>query len=170
MWEKKGVTPRRALGAALNARHTIFVVHGHDEARTSDVTVFLEQVTKLRVVIMERKAILGRTLIEKFEDNADRAAYAVVLLTGDDEGRLVGSKNWRRRARQNVMFELGFFYGAIGRSRVAVLYERGVELPSDLKGVGWIALDAKASWKGMLAKELKHAKIEIDLKPGGASP
>jgi predicted nucleotide-binding protein len=168
--EKKGLTRRRAPAAASKARSTIFVVHGHDAARTSEVTAFLQRVTKLRVVIMDKKAQLRRTLIEKFEDNAARAAYAVVLLTADDEGRPVGSKQWRRRARQNVMFELGFFYGAIGRSRVAVLYQHGVELPSDLKGVGWVPLDAKGSWKPKLAKELKHAKIDVDLKPAGVSP
>jgi predicted nucleotide-binding protein len=164
------MTARRAAVAQPKGRTTIFLVHGHDAARTSEVTAFLQRVTKLPVVVMDKKAQMGRTLIQKFEDNAGRAKYAVVLLTADDEGRPVGSEQWDRRARQNVMFELGFFYGAIGRSRVAVLYERGVDLPSDLLGVGWVPLDSKGSWKAKLAKELKHAKIEVDLQASGVSP
>jgi predicted nucleotide-binding protein len=145
---------------ASKGRTTIFVVHGHDEARRSEVTAFLRQVTKLGVVIMNEKANLGRTVIEKFEQNAARAVYAVVLLTGDDEGGPVGNSNRHRRARQNVIFELGFFIGAIGRRRVTVLYEEGVELPSDLSGVLWVPLDKKGSWKPKLAKELKYAPLK----------
>lgn len=153
----------RVSDTASKGGTTIFVVHGHDRVRKEQLITFLEQVTTRTVAVLDRKAFLGRTLMEKFEQNAARAAYAVVLLTADDEGRPVGSKRWRRRARQNVMFELGYFYGAIGRSRVAVLYERGVQLPSDMKGVGWLALDIKGSWKAKLAKELRHAKIDVDL-------
>lgn len=54
-------------GAEHSHCRTIFVVHGHDAARTSEVTAFLEHSTKLRVVIMDKKAQLGRTLIEKFD-------------------------------------------------------------------------------------------------------
>jgi predicted nucleotide-binding protein len=152
---------RRTEAPARKDRTTIFLVHGHDETRKSEVIAFLKRVTKASVAILNRKANMGRTLIEKFEQNAGRALYAVVLLTGDDQGRPVGSRGWRRRARQNVIFELGFFYGAIGRPRVTVLYEEGVELPSDLVGVGWTPLDAEGSWMPKLAKELKHAGIKL---------
>jgi predicted nucleotide-binding protein len=35
----------------------------------------------------------------------------VVLLTSDDEGRQVGVGELKRRARQNVVLELGLFVG-----------------------------------------------------------
>jgi predicted nucleotide-binding protein len=111
-----------------------------------------------------------RTLIEKFEQNAARAAHAVVLLTADDQGRPVGAKQWRLRARQNVIFELGSFIGKRGRSDVTVLYEEGVEVPSDLSAVNWVALDAEGAWKPMLAKDLKYAHIAVELKRAGISP
>lgn len=145
--------------AASKGGTTIFVVHGHDEVRNSEVTGFLRQVTKLPVVVMERKANLGRTVIEKFEQNAARAAYAVVLLTGDDVCGPVRQR--RRRARQNVIFELGYFMAALGRPRVTILYEDGVELLSDLSGLLYVRLDTKGSWKPKLVKELKHAKIDL---------
>ena len=167
--KKKGLSSRRAAAAQSKRRTTIFLVHGHDEQRKLVVAAFLRRVTKVPLAIMDQKAPMGRTLIEKFEQNAARAAHAVVLLTADDQGRPVGSRQWRLRARQNVIFELGFFIGKIGRSRVTVLYEEGVEVPSDLSGVNWVALDAEGSWKRMLAKDLKYARIAVDLQRGGLS-
>ncbi|WP_434811706.1 TIR domain-containing protein [Microbacterium sp. bgisy189] len=73
------------------------------------------------------------------------------------------------RARQNVVFELGFFIGLIGRSRVAVLYDEGVELPSDITGLVYIPLDSAGAWKGKLAAEMSHAQIDVDWTAIGRS-
>jgi predicted nucleotide-binding protein len=61
------------------------------------------------------------------------------------------------------VFELGFYVGSLGRSRVAVLYEEGVELPSDMNGVLYTPLDGGGAWKPELATELRAAGIEVDL-------
>jgi len=58
------------------------------------------------------------------------------------------------RARQNVIFELGFFFGLLGRDNVCVLYENGVELPSDVQGLMYKPLDEEANWKAELEREL----------------
>ncbi len=81
-------------------------------------------------------------------------------MTGDDEGGLAGGPK-RARARQNVVFELGFFFGKLGRKRVAVLLDRGVEQPSDLDGLVYISLE-DGSWKHHLARELQTAGIPVD--------
>ena len=52
----------------------------------------------------------------------------------------------------NVIFETGFFIGAIGRQNVIVLYEDGVEIPSDYSGVIFIRL--ADNWKDDLRKEV----------------
>ena len=67
------------------------------------------------------------------------------------------------RARQNVIFELGYFIGKLGRNKVAALYESGVELPSDYSGVVYITLDEGQSWTLQLAKELKESGLQVDL-------
>ena len=87
----------------------------------------------------------------------------MVLLTGDDEGRKQDDGELQPRGRQNVVFELGFFIGTPGRDHTAILYEPGVELPSDLRGLLYIELDAQGAWKLTLAKELKAAGINVDL-------
>ena len=105
----------------------------------------------------------GKTIIEKFEKHAD-VDYAVVLFTPDDIGYPVDKLDQSRsRARQNVVLELGFFMGALGRHRVCVLHAGDVELPSDYLGVLYLPLDASGAWRFLLAKEMKASGMQIDL-------
>jgi Predicted nucleotide-binding protein containing TIR-like domain len=66
------------------------------------------------------------------------------------------------RARQNVVFELGFFIGKLGRANVAALMAPAVEKPSDFDGIAYIPYSAGSSWKTELARELHHAKVRFD--------
>jgi predicted nucleotide-binding protein len=87
------------------------------------------------------------------------------LLTADDVG---GSKasppdKLQSRARQNVILELGFFVGKLGRKRVCALYKGPLELPSDYLGVVYLALDDGGGWRLQLAKELREAGFNVDM-------
>lgn len=104
----------------------------------------------------------GRTILEKFEKHAADAGYAVVLLTADDQGGVASDSDLRPRGRQNVIFELGFFFGKLGRDRVAVLLGSGVEEPSDIRGLVYIPFDPAGTWKHRLARELVGAGIDVD--------
>jgi predicted nucleotide-binding protein len=85
-------------------------------------------------------------------------------MTADDVGSGRAAKEEPKlRARQNVVFELGFFTAKLGRSRLAVLYEEGVEMPSDFSGILYISLDKAGAWKFRLAQELKQAGLQINL-------
>lgn len=123
---------------------------------------FIEKLN-LKVVILHEQPSLGRTIIEKFEGHAD-VAFAVVLLTPDDTGASKTQPNDQQpRARQNVVFELGYFIGKLGRSRVCALYKEGLELPSDYQGVLYVQMTADGGWRLHLAKELKAAGLDVDL-------
>jgi predicted nucleotide-binding protein len=118
----------------------------------------------LKVTILHEQANGGRTVIEKFEAHAEDAAFAVVLLTPDDEGYLASKPEENKpRARQNVILELGFFLGALGRTNVCALHKGNVELPSDINGVLYVPLDEGEAWKFRLAKELRAAGIDVDM-------
>ena len=139
----------------------VFVVHGHDEGKREAVARFLEML-ELEPVILHEQANKGRTIIQKFEDHAD-AGFAVVLLTPDDIGGAVKDRgNLQHRARQNVILELGFFIGKLGRGNVCVLKAQGVETPSDYDGVVYIGLDEPDAWKTGLVRELRAAGFDID--------
>ncbi len=139
-----------------------FVVHGHDEAARETVARFLERLG-VRPVILHEQANKGLTVIEKFEAHAN-VPLAIVLMTPDDVGAPKASANSPQpRARQNVIFELGFFYGRLGRARVCALHKEGVELPSDIVGVVYVKMDDAGAWKLLLAKEMREAGLPVDL-------
>lgn len=140
----------------------VLIVHGRNEAAKEGIARFLTKLG-LEVVLMDEQAARGRTLIEKLEA-CSSAAFAVVLMTRDDIGALASEpQDSRLRARQNVIFELGFSIAKLTRQRVCVLYEKGVELPSDLGGVEYKLLDAAGAWKFKLAKELYEAGLRFDI-------
>jgi predicted nucleotide-binding protein len=139
----------------------IFVVHGHARAILHEAVRVLERATGRDVVVLHEQPNSGRTILEKFEAHAAGAAYAVVLLTADDEGGVAADSTRRLRGRQNVIFELGFFFGKLGRDRVAVLLDRNVERPSDIDGLVYITLDAAGAWEHALARELEAVGIPV---------
>lgn len=103
----------------------------------------------------------GKTLIEKFETHSD-VGFAVVLLTDDDEGRAKTESDLNARSRQNVILELGYFMGKLGRSRLLPLYTEGVELPNDIHGLLYTVIDKHGSWSYQLVKELNAAGYNVD--------
>jgi predicted nucleotide-binding protein len=137
----------------------IFVVHGHDDGPRYAVARFLEK-AGFEAVILSEQPNQGRTIIEKFEAHAD-VGFAVILLTPDDEGSARG-KDLQPRARQNVILELGYFIGRLGRDRVCALRSAGLEIPSDILGVIWTEYDKNGGWRTGLAKELQAAGYVID--------
>jgi predicted nucleotide-binding protein len=141
----------------------VFVVHGHHEALKQQVARTVERLTGAAPIILHEQPDGGRTIIEKFESYAGDVGFAVVLLTADDRGGSAASDELQPRARQNVVFELGYFIGRLGRGRVTVLYETGVELPSDMSGVLYTPADEAATWQLKLAREMKAANVPVDL-------
>ncbi|MGF6808406.1 putative nucleotide-binding protein [Paraburkholderia sp. Clong3] len=139
----------------------VFVVHGHDEGARETVARFLEKLD-FKPIILHEQANQGRTVIEKIEAHGD-VDFAVVLLTPDDEGCVKGGEP-RPRARQNVLLELGYFIGRLGREKVCALKRGDPEIPSDYLGVVWEAMDAGGNWKSALCRELDAAGHEIDWK------
>ena len=124
----------------------VFVVHGHDEAALQAVARFLEKL-RLKAIIRREQPDQGRTIIEKFEHCANEVGFAVVLLTPDDLIQAGAAPNNASRARQNVIFELGYFAGKLGRGRACLLRKGDVEIPSDLYGVIYTEMDAADGWK-----------------------
>ncbi|MGF6162721.1 putative nucleotide-binding protein [Pseudomonas sp. 2725] len=147
--------------AAVMPSNRVFVVHGHDEAALQGLARFLEKLG-LEAIILKEQPDQGRTIIEKFEETADDIGFAVVLLTPDDLGASVKAETSDARARQNVIFELGYFAAKLGRGRVCLLRKGHVEIPSDLYGVIYTDMDPADGWKAKLVGELKAAKLDFD--------
>jgi predicted nucleotide-binding protein len=143
----------------------VFIVHGHGGELKEAAARLVSQI-QLEPVILHEQPSGGRTIIENFSLHAKEAGFAIVLLTGDDvgaAGKVERHSDLQPRARQNVIFKLGFFFGALTRGRVCAVYETGVEMPSDLGGLLYIPYDAAGQWKYRVAREIKAAGYPVDL-------
>lgn len=146
------------LPAPPASSSSVFIVHGHDELNLHRLKELLRDRWNLVPLILSAAPGQGRTLIEKFEDEARRAAFAFVLLTPDDVVSGPGAEY--AQARPNVVFELGWFYGRLGRSRVCILFKRGTFIHSDLAGVSRIEFDASVHEKlADIERELQSAGV-----------
>ncbi len=146
----------------------VFVVHGHDQALKTDVERFLHEIG-LEPIVLHRQPDQGRTIIEKFEAFSD-VGYAFILLTPDDiaytadqESKDDPDRKKEKRARQNVIFEFGFFVGKLGREGVCCLHKKGVVLPSDLDGLVYKAVSDSVDTQGLsIIRELRAAGYKVN--------
>lgn len=136
----------------------IFIVHGHDGELKQSIARLIEK-QEIEAIILSEQANMGMTIIEKFEKHSD-VTGAICLFTADDFGRAKLVPNEQPRARQNVVFEAGYFMGKLSRGRVVVIAEKGVELPSDMQG---IVYTDKGNWEIEVLKEMKTMGYAIDL-------
>lgn len=148
----------------------MLIVHGHDESLLQETETFLTTVG-VEPLVLRRIKGATQSLFQKFMQHGVQARFAIVLLTADDYGASrrqydtsgIGDRSLQFRARQNVILELGFFYGRLGWENVFVLQKEAnkifpnFELPSDLGGVVFDEVDATGEWKELLRKRLADA-------------
>jgi len=87
-----------------------------------------------------------KTFISNLENIIFEYDFAVYFITPDD---LVFSRGRLKEAiRDNIIFEIGMFYGAIGRERCFLLAPKNLDvdyLPSDLRGISFIGYNDQVS-------------------------
>lgn len=140
----------------------VFVVHGHDNEILQTVIAFLQKMD-LRPIVLRDLPDGGQAIFDKLEAAAN-VAFSVVLFTPDDVGGRQGSEALTARARENVIFELGYFLGKLGKQKVRVLYKADTNIPSDYQGILYIPIDPTdgTSWQLSLAREMKAVGLNID--------
>ena len=149
--------------ASVNMRR-IVVVHGSDE-EMKQATIGALGKLGLAPVLMREQPSQGRKIVEKFADYAD-VSFAVVLLSPDDFAYAKDDPPTKRKLRpqQDVIFELGFFLGRLGKDNVLVFYREfeNFEVPTDFEGVRFTAFDDRGSWKLSLIRELTACGYSVD--------
>ncbi len=150
----------RAIYGRSSRRLKAFIVHGHNESTLTDLLGIIGADDRFdSPVVLRDRPNLGRTIVEKFEDEAEQVDLVFVLLTPDDIAYSKRTPNQeRRRSRQNVIFELGYFLGKFQRTsgRIILCYKGILELPSDISGVIYIDIS-----KGGIKSALKKIDREI---------
>lgn len=136
----------------------VFIIHGHDESLKMEVQLLLTRAGVNNIVLHEQ-ADKGRSIIDKLTEEGKDSNYAIALLSPDDvllDGKI--------RARQNVILEVGYFIGQLGKERVRLLIKEEVEVPSDLSGILYEKYDKPGAWKIKLLKEMQAVGIFVDLE------
>lgn len=153
--------PTKAKAQSLSLTE-VFIVHGHDELAKTKTARFVEKLG-LKPIILHEQINSGKTIIEKIEEFSN-VGFGIVLYTPCDIGSKNGdAKDFRDRARQNVVFEHGYLIGKIGRGNVSALVKGDIEVPNDISGVVYVKMDDDDSWQLKIAKELRNSGYNIDL-------
>jgi predicted nucleotide-binding protein len=142
--------------------NSVFIAHGRDDAAKAELALMLTRMG-LAPLILRDVAGRSRTIIEKLEQETEKVGFAFVVLTPDDLGCLASKEqHLRKRARQNVILELGFLMGKLGRQNVCCLYKEEVELPSDIRGVNYIPFKNSVNeCKEDIVRELQSAGYKV---------
>ena len=162
---EKSNGPEALLDAVRKAiRPKVFISHGHDRLALMALSEFL---TNQGVKAVTRSEQLGasQSFPESLDRQMDTAQFAVVLMTPDDAGARKG-ETLRPRARQNLVFELGYLLGRLGSHRIVVLLkeeDEPIELPSNDSSIQYLSMDPRGDWRPRLAREIKASGIELDI-------
>jgi predicted nucleotide-binding protein len=153
-----GANPEQEDQIKRVSGNTVFIIHGHDGYLKTQVQLLLQR-AGVNSIVLHEQPDMGRNIIEKLIEETDKANYAIALLSPDEE-----LKDGSKRARQNVILEIGYFLGKLDKSRVKLVKKGDTEIPSDLSGILYENYDEAGSWKIKLCKDLQAAGIFVDLE------
>lgn len=163
---QEGIAKRVKAKTSAPIERGVFVVYGHEEGIRTELEAMLRR-WDLEPLILDQLPSEGQTIIEKLEKFGDKAKFAVVLATPDDEGHKAKHPDEKAyRARQNVVMELGMMLAKLGRPNVAILTPSSItmERPSDIQGLLYIPYKDSLNEAALtLAKEINARGIPIDL-------
>lgn len=129
----------------------VFISHGR-APDWREVQAYIEKDIGLATLELAQEANQGRTILGKLCEVSEQCDSAVIVMTGDDldaEGQA--------RARENVIHEIGFFQGKYGLSRICLLYEKGISIPSNIQGLVYTPFP-----KGMVSASFGALVRELD--------
>lgn len=119
---------------ALRHKENVFIIHGRDEAKWRELKEIIKSEFRLNPIVLTEQPDAGcKTVIEKFEKYAQTCTYAIAVFTPDDEVK--ADQEIYLQARPNVIYELGWFCGQLGRGGAMLLLKEGTELFSDFGGI-----------------------------------
>ncbi len=149
----------------LRHRENIFIIHGRDEAKWRELKDIVKSEFRLNPIVLQEQPDDGcKTVVEKFEKYAQTCTYAIAVFTPDDEVKANGVTYLQ--ARPNVIYELGWFCGNLGRSGAMLLLKEGTELFSDFGGIIQKRFRQNISERVIeIRKDLEEAGV---LTPSGA--
>jgi predicted nucleotide-binding protein len=161
---QKPEIPAQSEESSSVVRRRVLVVCGTDDEMKRAVTNALTKLQLVPVVMCEEPS-QGRKIVEHFSDYVD-VGFAVVLLSPDESLYDKDELPTKRKLRplQDVVFELGFLLGKLGKGNVLVFQREcgNFESPTNFEGLKVTAFDDRDSWKLALVRELTNSRYTVD--------
>jgi predicted nucleotide-binding protein len=154
-----------ATSASGNLSRRIIVVSGADSEMKQALTGALTRLSLMPLVMREEPS-QGKKIVENYSRDYSDVAFAVVLLSPDDfaYGKNETATKRKLRPRQDVVLELGFLVGKLGKGNVLAFFieSPNFETPTDFEGIKFTPFDDRDSWKLALIRELRDCGYNID--------
>ena len=150
----------------VSVRQRVLVACGSDDQMKTVLIESLEKLWLMPVVVCEEPGH-GRKIVTHFGDYYD-VRFAMVLLSPDDYVYAKSEEPTKRKlkASLDVVFELGFLLGKLGKERVLVLFresEKGeFDVSLDFEGIQCVPFDDRESWKLALIRQLSDCGYSIE--------
>jgi predicted nucleotide-binding protein len=102
----------------------------------------------------------SQTVLEDLLQTTEHCDFAVLVLTPDDKTKSRGTV--KDAPRDNVVYELGLFTGALGRERslIVVPSQTDIKIPTDLLGVTTLRYTPRKSTSALM-RQLESAVTDI---------
>ncbi len=111
-----------------------FVFIGHGRSKLwARLQVYLQDELGLTTLSFESESHTSETIINILEDMLNKASYAILILTAEDE-----TSDGKIRARQNVIHEAGLFQGRLGFNNVILLKQDKTDDFTNIAGLQYI--------------------------------
>lgn len=143
--------PHREL---IRSKESLVIITERDSKQIIELKNIL-RVFNIKPLLLHEQPIEHWTTVETLEEYSN-VGFAIVVL-----GRNGLKSRNINRASPNVLIELGYFIGVLGRNRVLVLIQEGVMCPTDIAGINYVSFkDSINEVQDMLVRELKVAGYE----------
>jgi len=162
---KPHIVTTQSTGSS-SIKRRVLVACGSDDEMKHALTWALNKLWLVPVILNEEPGH-GRKIVERFTDYAD-IGLAVVLLSPDDYVYAKSEEAIKRKLkpRQDVIFELGFLIGKLGKEHVLVFYkesEKGAfDVNTGFEGIKTIPFDDRDSWRLALIRELENNGYSVE--------
>jgi predicted nucleotide-binding protein len=151
--EDETVCAPTAVSVIKSPESKVLIVNGNSEEMALAVTGFIKDYDVTPFLLHEGQNGANIFMEHGFYSGVD---CAVVVLSRDDF-------KFRPRSQSNVVLEIGYLMGKLGKEKVIVLYREfaSFKIPLEYSGATHIEYDDDGSWQDELAGALRNRGIRL---------
>lgn len=104
----------------------------------------------------------NKSALETLVQGASYFDFGIIVATNDDSTKTRGTDHIT--PRDNIIFELGLFYGRLGASKTFLFQEKDSKLPSDMYGITVARFEQKEILKDSVSLNSEILKVKSEIE------